>query len=233
MKMPPELFKSGVAQQVIQTARSGQRVIIDGKNQVLSFYGDDGDEGFNFYDNTSGTKIASLLTYNDGANTGFESTAYSSGNNVSGFVALGTTNVGAVSMAVSNGTTAYGVSGAFSGGDVAGTNYFSAATRWVFSQTVLTGIGADFTLDINTQIVRSYNTLAATAARTSSATTAIEDGLQAGHFLVLQGTSDVNTITIQDGANTAMAGNCILGANDTLTLIWNGTDWVEICRSAN
>ena len=100
-----------------------------------------------------------------------------------------------------------------------------------FKQTVTTALGAGFTLTP----VTSYHTLAGTAARTSDGTTAINDGVKEGQILVLEGTDDSNTITIQDGANTQLAGgaDAVLGAGDTVTLIWNGANWVELSRSNN
>ena len=68
---------------------------------------------------------------------------------------------------------------------------------------------------------------------TLSAITAIATGSGTGLMLVLEGTSDVNTVTVPDNANTRLAAARTLGLNDTLTLIWNGTDWVEISFSNN
>lgn len=112
-------------------------------------------------------------------------------------------------------------------------NFFSlssiSADTMNYTQTATTGLAADFTLTP----VTSYHTLAAAAARTSSVTTAINNGSTAGQMLILQGTSDVNTITIKDGANTALSADCVLGNQDTLSLIWDGADWVETARSNN
>jgi hypothetical protein len=68
---------------------------------------------------------------------------------------------------------------------------------------------------------------------TLNATTAIADSAVAGAVLILQGTSDVNTVTVPDNANTRLGGNRILGDGDTLTLIFNGTVWVEIAYANN
>lgn len=40
-------------------------------------------------------------------------------------------------------------------------------------------------------------------------------------------------ITINDGGNLVMAGNFVFGDGDTLTLICDGTNWYESCRSNN
>lgn len=42
-----------------------------------------------------------------------------------------------------------------------------------------------------------------------------------------------NALTVVDGGNLALAGNFSTTANDTLTLLWNGTNWLEVSRSVN
>lgn len=88
-------------------------------------------------------------------------------------------------------------------------------------------LGAGFTLTPNTSFVGVFGS----AARTSDATTAITDGAFPGQLLLLEGTSDTNTITIKDGANTSLKGDCILGLEDTLLLVFDGDVWVEVARS--
>lgn len=67
---------------------------------------------------------------------------------------------------------------------------------------------------------------------TLNTTTAIDDGEENGQLLTLTGTSDTNTITIQDGANTRLNGDVILGNGETITLKWDATrKWVEVNRS--
>ncbi len=90
-------------------------------------------------------------------------------------------------------------------------------------------VTAGFTLVPGT----GYVLLSAASAVTSSVTTAIADGTFAGQGLILQGTSNTNTITIKDNANTALAGDCVLGLKDTLTMVWDGSDWVETARANN
>lgn len=64
----------------------------------------------------------------------------------------------------------------------------------------------------------------------------LPNGLQAGQILVLRilETSG-NYIQLPDAAanNAALTGNWVGRANDTITLIWSGVDWVEISRSNN
>lgn len=79
----------------------------------------------------------------------------------------------------------------------------------------------------------SYVVLTSPSPVTLNAITAIADGAPPGTLLILRGTSDVNTITINDNANTALGGTRVLGLNDTLTLAYNGDIWVEIAFANN
>ena len=66
---------------------------------------------------------------------------------------------------------------------------------------------------------------------TLSGTTAIANGAAAGQLLLLVGSSDANGVTISHGANVLLSGgaaNRTLGLNDTLLLLWNGADWIEL-----
>lgn len=71
-----------------------------------------------------------------------------------------------------------------------------------------------------------------------------------GSFFVVTGTTGFSTLnggwtnrqitlkfsdalTVTDGASMKLAGNFVTSADDTLTLIHDGTSWAEICRSAN
>lgn len=56
-----------------------------------------------------------------------------------------------------------------------------------------------------------------------------------GQVITIVGSSDTNTLTLDDGAGLRLSGQCILGIGDTITLLYEGTigDWVEICRSNN
>ena len=40
-------------------------------------------------------------------------------------------------------------------------------------------------------------------------------------------------LTFTDGSNLKLAGNYVTTADDTITLYYDGTNWNEICRSAN
>ena len=73
-----------------------------------------------------------------------------------------------------------------------------------------------------------------TGSITTSTSTAIADGPVAGAILILCN-EDAQDIVIDDGGNTILSGDITLtgGAMDTLTLIWNGADWVGVSFSDN
>jgi hypothetical protein len=78
----------------------------------------------------------------------------------------------------------------------------------------------------------TYMRLSSSGTVTASATTAISDGTYGGQVLVLEN-STATTINIPDAANTQTSGATALGQYDTLTLIWNGSDWVEMAQADN
>ena len=54
-----------------------------------------------------------------------------------------------------------------------------------------------------------------------------------GQLLILEGTSNTNTVTLTDGNGIKLSGAITLGIRDTLTLMYNGTYFVELSRSNN
>jgi len=68
----------------------------------------------------------------------------------------------------------------------------------------------------------------------TSATTAIADGVVAGQILILIN-EDAQDIVIKDAANTQLGGDITLtgGADDSLMLIWDGTDWTVLSMHDN
>lgn len=65
---------------------------------------------------------------------------------------------------------------------------------------------------------------------TTNITSLTATGLRAGTVVTLI-FDDVLTFT--DGSNLVLAGNFVTTANDTITLVYDGTNWYEICRSVN
>ena len=56
-----------------------------------------------------------------------------------------------------------------------------------------------------------------------------------GQILVLRAENDARSVVAKDGTgNLKLAGDCTLdNTEDTLTLIYNGTNWLELSRSDN
>ena len=92
----------------------------------------------------------------------------------------------------------------------------------------------DSAITIDNTIVRVAGDGAAAVLDTDPA---IEDGAADGQMVIIQGTSDANTVQIADACNTALAGGVAftLGQNDTLQLIWDAGEslWAEVSRSDN
>ena len=53
-----------------------------------------------------------------------------------------------------------------------------------------------------------------------------------GQELLLIGRSDSNTVKFENTNGLSLNGACILGEDDSLTLVWDGTNWLEIGRNA-
>ena len=83
---------------------------------------------------------------------------------------------------------------------------------------------------------RSYLRLSSNNGTNTNRSFTISNGLRSGQILILEWTHATNEGELQDAGNVRLvnawpANNNQL--NDTLTLIFNGTNWVEISRSAN
>jgi hypothetical protein len=64
----------------------------------------------------------------------------------------------------------------------------------------------------------------------------LANGLQTGQVLILRIIETAgNSVALPDvvGSNVDLTGNWIGAANDIISLIWTGTDWVETGRSNN
>jgi hypothetical protein len=74
----------------------------------------------------------------------------------------------------------------------------------------------------------------ATGAITMSAVTSVISGTYQGQLLMVMCIDgDGALLTIPDNPNTALTGDVQLGISDTLTLMWNGYDWVELAACDN
>lgn len=99
------------------------------------------------------------------------------------------------------------------------------------------------TLTADNQVVTvgssSYIPLSSDNATAANRTMVLGQGAYAGQILVLEWTHATNQGELADDGSVSGGGNVRLSATwspgqyDTLTLIWNGTDWLELCRSNN
>lgn len=69
-------------------------------------------------------------------------------------------------------------------------------------------------------------------AVTVTSVPAIGAATNSGQMLILIGTSNTNTVTINSGTGVTLASQVVLGLNDTITLLWVNNKWVETCRAA-
>jgi hypothetical protein len=72
-----------------------------------------------------------------------------------------------------------------------------------------------------------------TLGATASGDATIVAGRYAGQLLIIKVVSNAGTATFKDTGTQVLAGAFNPTANDTLTLIWDGTNWVEVSRSVN
>ena len=65
-----------------------------------------------------------------------------------------------------------------------------------------------------------------------SANPQIVAGSAVGQELILIGRDATNTVQLDDGTGLSLNGSAILGLDDVVGLIWDGTNWVEMFRRA-
>jgi len=79
----------------------------------------------------------------------------------------------------------------------------------------------------------AYQPITSTAEFTASASTAVADGTVVGQLLILVNENASDVIHIPDAANTNISAQADLGNDDTITLIWDGADWLEVAQVDN
>lgn len=85
----------------------------------------------------------------------------------------------------------------------------------------------------------SYIKISSNSATAGSRTFTISAGRQAGHLLFLEfintatNVADLADDNAAAGTGLRLSGAYAMNANDTLMLLWNGTNWVQLGRSAN
>lgn len=99
-----------------------------------------------------------------------------------------------------------------------------AFTPWPSSITVTSGM--------TLEPYRPFVVLTAAGAVSTSATTAISDGWNDGQIVTyINGGS--NAITVKNAANTLIGADLALGQYDTLTVYWDGYNWIRITSANN
>lgn len=162
---------------------------------------------------------------------------------------LGTTNTQPLSIATTNSTPQdiafySGISGATKRMEIDGaTGYvgignITPGASMDVDGGIVTRPGANVLVTANGQIVvpgnRSYIVL--DPGGVARVGLILANGLQIGQILVLRVIeTSAQPITIPDAAasNVDLTGNWVGAANDILSLIWTGVDWVETSRSNN
>lgn len=66
----------------------------------------------------------------------------------------------------------------------------------------------------------------------NAGTTLAASGFVTGTLVTFENLANV-TITITDTATTMLGGNAALGQYDTLVVIWDGTNWVQLSKTDN
>lgn len=67
-------------------------------------------------------------------------------------------------------------------------------------------------------------------AVTITANPQISAGSLVGQRMVLIGRSATNTITLADGNGLSLNGSIVLGLDSTITVVWDGVNWLEVNR---
>jgi hypothetical protein len=102
--------------------------------------------------------------------------------------------------------------------------------------------GKSVSLTADNQVVNvgdySYIQLSSNNATAANRTFVLDQGAGSGHRLTLEWTGTnagelVDDSAVDGGGNHRLAGTWTPTQYDTISLIWNGTDWVELCRSTN
>lgn len=89
------------------------------------------------------------------------------------------------------------------------------------------------TISSATLLADSYLDLSSNDAAAANRTIVLGNGTTAGQTLILSLVSNGNQAELADSGNAALSATWTATANDTISLIWNGTVWLETARSSN
>jgi hypothetical protein len=142
----------------------------------------------------------------------------------------GTVAVNSSDWDISTAGVMTGIGAITSDGAVATTSTLGVGT-WLkmTSQTaVVVSAGSTITATGTLQPLTSASSV------TTSTSLAVGNGTTAGDLLILRNANASDTITVDGtGANVECKTDTVLGAQDTMTLIWNGADWVCLSTRDN
>lgn len=103
----------------------------------------------------------------------------------------------------------------------------------VFGQIATQNIATDNTITANGTYLLIQSTGGAVTLSSNPQISSVNDNY--GYYLIIQGLSDINTITLINGNGLKLSNgaNFTLGLDDIITFIWNGVYWLEISRANN
>ena len=84
---------------------------------------------------------------------------------------------------------------------------------------------------LNAAMIQGYIIEGSGGAVNITANPQIEAGATVGQILIIQGTSNTNTVTFEDGDGLSLNGTFVANALSAIVLQWNGTHWRELCRN--
>lgn len=98
--------------------------------------------------------------------------------------------------------------------------------------TPTTTISDDEDITITSTTLNANRVIFLANSSGSSDVVALEDGGTTGQVVILIGTTSTG-YTLSDNSNTALSSSFTIGNGDSITLLFNGTLWVELARSNN
>jgi len=90
---------------------------------------------------------------------------------------------------------------------------------------------ATFPNDDTTPDVSGGNVFKTATGHSAPTNVTMFDGGTQGQVIIIISSNPTNATTIVDGGNLHLNGNWVDGADKTLVLIFDGTDWYELCRT--
>ncbi|MBN1755957.1 DUF1565 domain-containing protein, partial [bacterium] len=116
----------------------------------------------------------------------------------------------------------------------------SIGELFALQQTTQTALAANATLTPGSSHILIAGAAGPVTLGSAGVSAAIADGSYTGQILILVGNSDANFVSIRDqnnqpASNVELDNNndITIRNNETLMLMWNGSDWVMIAYSAN